>query len=906
MGNLPFTNDFPEGFRDVVGSGWNLNVNGCAMYRVVKQLKGLKTPIRKLLHDQGNLHERVNRLRVELDEAQKAIDRNPSCSLLCDENAHYLLAFKEASLDEERFLRQKCKIEWLNARDSNTAYFHKIVKSKCVRNIIEIVWDSSNVLHEGNAVVSAFVSHYEQFLGLEGTTTPLDDHGLFSRVLSDHNAEFMVKEVSDSEIKGTLFSMGDDKAPGPDGFTAAFFKRSWDIMGGEVTIAIRDFFSNGKLLKEINHTIISLIPKVSTPTKINYYRPISCCNVLFKCISKIIANRIKGYLGDLVSINQSAFVLGRRISDNILFTQEPMRNYHRKRGPLHLNLTFRRHMTRLTGDSLVLMVTCMAGLMRRVQNTVDFQYHHLYEQQRIVNLCFAYDLFLFARGHPNSVRVIMDALEEFKNVSGLVPSIPKSIAFFCNVLNALKTNILGFMPFAEDCKVLIEKLESHVNDWRNKFLSLAGRLQLMRSVLSSMYWASVFILPARIISELEQLMRGFLWCQGEMKKGKAKVAWEAVCLPQREGGLGIRRIKDFDIALMATHIWSFWDVPCLGDVSWGWRKLLQIRPHVRPFIWHKINNGRSTSMWFDRWADPCPLRDMFTVRNIVRSDFSLSDTVSDLISNGSWRWPHDWSSRFPNVVNIPISDINNDLDDVIVWRDVQGVFQCFSVAEAWDSLRLRADVVDWYHVVWFPDCIPRHAIHMWLVIKEKLKTQDRLRQWDVGPSINLNLLRCPLCEMVPDSHSHLFFECSFASQVWFQVRAFTGMSSVPPRLVDVLAFLIPTKGSSVSNVISRIVLAATAYCLWNERNSRLFKKKKSTVDQIVQLITSLVRMKLVTFKFKKMTTGSHLLLDQWKIPSSCFDYNRSSRLTWIVFAPIVLLLVHGMLAGFYVLILVHV
>ncbi|GKF18970.1 hypothetical protein Tco_0063888, partial [Tanacetum coccineum] len=146
-----------------------------------------------------------------------------------------------------------------------------------------------------------------------------------------------------------------------------------------------------------------------------------------------------------------------------------------------------------------------------------------------------------------------------------------------------------------DCKILVEKLESRVNDWRNKFLSLAGRLQLIRSVLSSMiiYWASVFILPNCIVHDLEQLMRGFLWCQGEMKKGKAKVAWDSVCMPKHEGGLGIRRIDDFNVALMATHIWSilthreslwvkwvhtyklkgrsFWDVPCRGDVSWGWR-----------------------------------------------------------------------------------------------------------------------------------------------------------------------------------------------------------------------------------------------------------------------------------------------------------------------------------------------
>ncbi|GJT06737.1 hypothetical protein Tco_0841199 [Tanacetum coccineum] len=744
---------YKEGFRDVVSTGWNLNVHGCAMYRVVKRLKGLKTPL--------------------------PINRNPSCSLLRDEHAYYLLAFKEASLDEEIFLRQKSKIEWLNARDANTTYFHRIVKCKCARNRIEMVRDSSNVLHERNAVHGAFVSHYEQFLGLEGASTPLDDQGLFTRVLANHKAEFMVREVSDNEIKDALFSMGDDKAPGPDGFTAAFFKKSWDIMGGEITNAVRDFFSNGKLLKELNHTIIFLIPKVSTPAKITDYHLISCYNVLFKCIIKIIANRIKEDLRDLVSINQSAFVSGRRISDNILLTPEFMRTYHCKRGPP-------RCAFKVDIQKAYDMVNW--GFLRSI--LAGFGFHPTMVECIMVcvsttsySVCINGDMYGWfneCKSQRNFSTIIFVSSNEFKNVSGLVPSIPKSTAFFCNVSNALKASILSSMPFAEgtlrvkylgvplissrllyhDCKVLIDKLESRVNDWRNKFLSLAGHLQL---------------------------------------KGKAKVAWEAVCLLHREGGLEIRRLDDFNVALMTTHVWcilinkeslwvqwihsyklkgrSLWDVPCLGDVSWGWRKLLQIWTRIRPFIWHKINNGRSTSMWFDRWADSCPLRDMLTVRNIVRFGFSLSNTVSDLISNGTWRWPHDWSSRFPNVVNIPVPDINNELDDVIVWRNVQGVFHRFSVAGAWDSLWLRADVV------------------------------------------------------------------------WIQVCAFTGMSFVPPRLVDVLEFLIPSKGSLVSN--------------------------KSTRDHIVQLITSLARMKLVTFKFKKMTNGSRLLLDQWKISSSCFDHDRS-------------------------------
>ncbi|GKC31383.1 hypothetical protein Tco_1038677, partial [Tanacetum coccineum] len=135
--------------------------------------------------------------------AQKAIDRDPSSPILREEHAHNLFAFKEAQPDEERFLKQKAKVLWLKAGDSNTAYFHKIVKS-----------------------FGAFVKHYNQFLGAEGVTNPLDDHDLFIRVLENSKADCMVRDVTDDEIKSVMFSMGDDRAPCPDGFTDAFLKKA--------------------------------------------------------------------------------------------------------------------------------------------------------------------------------------------------------------------------------------------------------------------------------------------------------------------------------------------------------------------------------------------------------------------------------------------------------------------------------------------------------------------------------------------------------------------------------------------------------------------------------------------------------------------------------------------------------
>nr|XP_043629997.1 uncharacterized protein LOC122601296 [Erigeron canadensis] len=129
-------------------------------------------------------------------------------------------------------------------------------------------------------------------------------------------------------------------------------------------------------------------------------------------------------------------------------------------------------------------------------------------------------------------------------MSVLVPSIQKSTTFFCNVPASIKNMILSIMPFEEgklpvrylgvplissrllykDCKVLIEKMEKRIMDWRNKYLSFAGGLQLIISILSSMYtyWSSVFILPSRIMADLEKTMRGFLWCQGD---GRDTLAW---------------------------------------------------------------------------------------------------------------------------------------------------------------------------------------------------------------------------------------------------------------------------------------------------------------------------------------------------------------------------------------------
>ncbi|GJX90379.1 zinc finger, CCHC-type containing protein [Tanacetum coccineum] len=109
--------------------------------------------------------------------------------------------------------------------------------------------------------LTLFIDHYTDFLGKEGDTTGLDSVNLFQRRISIEEASHMIREITNKEIHDAIFAMGDNKAPGPDGYSAFFFKEAWDIVGGDIIKAVKEFFTNGVLLKELNHTIIALIPK---------------------------------------------------------------------------------------------------------------------------------------------------------------------------------------------------------------------------------------------------------------------------------------------------------------------------------------------------------------------------------------------------------------------------------------------------------------------------------------------------------------------------------------------------------------------------------------------------------------------------------------------------------------------
>jgi hypothetical protein len=134
--------------------------------------------------------------------------------------------------------------------------------------------------------------------------------------------EDLCKPYTDEVIEAALLQMGPTKAPGPDGFHALFYQTHWEFLKEEICNAVRSFISGGEVPDGFCDSVIVLILKVTKPKHLKNFRPISLCNVIYKIASKVLANRLKVLLPEIISEQQSAFVPNRSITDNALIAFE--------------------------------------------------------------------------------------------------------------------------------------------------------------------------------------------------------------------------------------------------------------------------------------------------------------------------------------------------------------------------------------------------------------------------------------------------------------------------------------------------------------------------------------------------------------------------------------------------------
>ncbi|KAL0292780.1 UNVERIFIED_CONTAM: hypothetical protein Sradi_6973800 [Sesamum radiatum] len=858
------------GFLQSVRHVWCHSIYGTKMYEVTRKLKALKPLFRAQRKNKGDLANNVNLAKRFLDQAQSLFDTFKEDALL--ELVQWCRkVYCRAVVMEDSVLRQRAKLRWLKYGDRcSTVFFRQINRTRVKLRVFQIT----------NAA---------------GDTITEADQPYLKHTLTLEEATALTLPISPSEIKEAFFDISEDSAPGPDGFTSAFFKAAWDEIGADVCAAISEFFVSGRILKQINATLLVLIPKVQLPTRVSEFRPIACCNVMYKAIAKILVKRMKLVLHSLIDYSQNAFVPGRCIADNILLAQELLSGYNQARLPqrctikidiqkaydsvqwdfllqilklfnfpsqfiswveqcvttaafsIALNGCLYGFFCRFTGlrqgDPIspylfVLVMEILHVLLRlRIQPEGAFHYHWKCSVLGIINLCFADDVLIFCAGDISSVRLITEVLEEFARLSGLRINPSKSTIILSKSVQRDRQNILNLVGFQEgnlpikylgvpltasrltvaDCRPILEKVSARLAGWAHLNLSLAGRAQLLKSVLASlhMYWSSVFLLPKSIIKIIEQRMRSFLW-QGVSGSGLAKVAWDQVCKTKEEGGLGIRRVLHVNLALIMKHVWrilqedsnSIWVAWVLRyrlrnhpiwtvnttSASWSWKKLVKASYLLKEGLEYRVGDGARFRLWTDLWHSSSPLIHRFP-RGPTITGLPADARLMMVIQQGQWRWPSEADFDIQQIMS-DLPTLHPQQSDEILWK--QGTFSTQSVLK---FLFPPSPPVIWHRLL---GVLNRHVRFGW---------PNRGWQHDI----------------------------TWAARRW--------------------------RSRHLLNEASRALLASIVYNIWRERNSRIFSDIASSSEAVAVRALEEVRYRIISEDLKP-SLQRLVLFRIWQIPWS--------------------------------------
>ncbi|KAL5549549.1 hypothetical protein UlMin_004780 [Ulmus minor] len=228
----------------------------------------------------------------------------------------------ECLLDKEEICwKQRSRTDWLKHGDRNSKFFHHKASERRKKNLVEGLKNMEGEWCTGINNISNVVTAYFDKLFSSSSPSLLDMDSVFSCVkpkVSQRMNEHLSRPFTGEEIRTALTDIPPTKAPRPDGMPGLFFQKYWDI--------------SSNFLGVYNQTLITLIPKIQSPTQVSEFRPISLCNVIYKLVSRTITNRFSRILDEVIGDQQSAFVPGRLITNNILLGFETMHWLRQHRG----------------------------------------------------------------------------------------------------------------------------------------------------------------------------------------------------------------------------------------------------------------------------------------------------------------------------------------------------------------------------------------------------------------------------------------------------------------------------------------------------------------------------------------------------------------------------------------------
>ncbi|XP_031121028.1 uncharacterized protein LOC116024277 [Ipomoea triloba] len=415
-----------------------------------------------------------------------------------------------------------------------------------------------------------------------------------------------------------------------------------------------------------------------------------------------------------------------------------------------------------------------------------FTFHPKCSQLGITHLAFADDLMLFSKGNPASVTILLNALKELEETSGLTVSIEKSNIFVAGIQDnrldfsgmpkgQLPVKYLGIPLDGQRLKVaqfspLITAITRLIEKWKGCTLSYAGRLELIISVIQGTisFWIQNFPLPANVIDHV-----AFLW-----GRRVSLITWDKICFPKEEGGLGIHDFKVWNTSFFSKVLW---DIHSKRDSLWiRWVNSVYLNGND---VWEFCPNKRDSALF--------------------KKIFEARDKIS--LAKGGVQ----------NAKEFLHNSVNNNK---------------FQVSQIYDLLREKSQPAFAWRFVWRSYIPRKFSFITWLAVHQRIPTKDRLAFLDINTD-------CSMCVGDKETAQHLFFKCPFSLQVWNQVRMHFGFHKCTNAIKSSIKWINRLHGGArLRSKAITIALICTIYHLWRNRNRVHHDEDRLPIDGLVKNI----------------------------------------------------------------------
>ncbi|XP_058734060.1 uncharacterized protein LOC131605759 [Vicia villosa] len=739
--------------------------------------------------------------------------------------------------------------------------------------------------------------------------------GVDFKSISSVERDSLESHFQEKEVKEAIWSCGSSKSPGPD--VGCMYKVISKILAGR--------------LKCVLHSIISTCQSAFVPDRylldgvlvanelVDYAKKEGHSCLFFKVDFE------KAY--DNVSWNFLRYMLNRmgfgpkwktwmellifNSSMSVLVNGSPTKEFEVEKGL--------RQGDPLSPFLFVIVAEGLAGLVRKSSDIGAFNGMGINGSRPVDILQFADDTLLVGEGSWRQVWAIKVVLKAFELASGLGINYHKSKLIGINLTN----NFLEAASYVLSCRVeeskfvflgivigcnprsfsswthLLAKMKKRLSGWKNRFLSLGGRITLLKSILGSLYifTMSFYKIPVCVAKEFTRMQSNFLW-GGVMDDNKRRIhwiSWKDVCLPLDKGGLGIKNILTFNAALLKKWRWrilegrnSVWynilkarygDIsmksfgggmfpsslpsPSSSSFSIWWKDLMSVGKEeyndpIASLCRFKIGNGFSTPFWEARWCGEFSLKDKFPVLYSASSLKMVSVAGMGGWINGCWKWGGCGINSFllsePSF-SLVFDSFRNYMEEFVV--DIERKDEIgwdltadgsFSVASCYNFYAEnfipfgppnRYDNV--LALVWKMEVPFKIKAFGWRLLINRLPTKDQLVHRKIALSLDNSL--CGFCGTNPESRDHVFFGCKSVELVWREVAVWIG-KEVGDLDVDCFSsfsdWSLFCKKKKVKGGKIGVVWLATVWSLWLTRNGICFRNEIWNVNNTVWSIKSLV------------------------------------------------------------------